>query len=95
MPTCVEPVAISVLAINMVTFCAFGIDKRRARLARRRVPEGWLLGLSFATGLVGGWLAMSVFRHKTRKLSFRIKMVLVSVFNAAWLAPLAVWAWSR
>lgn len=85
-------VLISVAAINVATFVAFGIDKWKARRAARRIPEAWLLALCFATGLLGGWVAMSTFRHKTRKTSFRLKMIVVSVFNLAWVL---VWLWQR
>lgn len=73
-----------VIVMNIVTFFAFGIDKRRARLDMSRIPEARLIGLTFATGLVGGWAGMSVFRHKTKKTSFQLKMVGASVFNLAW-----------
>jgi len=73
-----------VLTMNVVTFLAFGIDKRRAATGRRRISEATLLGLAWATGLVGGWLAMLVFRHKTRKLEFKLKMVLVTALNLLW-----------
>ncbi len=85
-------VLLAVAAVNVVTFVVFGWDKWRARCERRRIPEAWLLWLSFASGLLGGWLAMSVFRHKTRKTSFRIKMIAVSIVNVAWLI---VWLWWR
>ena len=57
----------------------------RAKLGKRRVSEARLIGLSWFGGLFGGWLAMKTFRHKTRKSSFRTRMVLVSVVNFAWL----------
>lgn len=82
----------AVLAVNVVTFVTFGLDKWKARRDAQRIPESWLLGLSFATGLVGGWVAMSTFRHKTRKTSFRVRMYLVSIFNVAWLLA---WLWWR
>ena len=85
-------VLIAVAVVNVITFAMFGIDKWKARRDVRRIPEAQLLWLSFATGLFGGWAAMSYFRHKTRKTSFRIKMVLVSVFNVAWLLG---WLWYR
>lgn len=81
------PVLALVVVLNAVTFVLFGVDKRRAKLDRRRIPERRLLGFALATGCVGGWLAMRVFRHKTRKVSFRIWMVVVTVLNPLW--PLA------
>ena len=74
-----------VLVMNVATFLAFGIDKRRAADGRRRISEATLLGLAWATGLGGGWLGMMVFRHKTRKLGFKLKMVLVTILNLLWV----------
>lgn len=87
-----QPLLIAIAAVNVVTFLVFGLDKWKARRGARRVPEAWLLWLTFATGLFGAWIAMSVFRHKTRKTSFRLKMVLVSIVNVAWLVA---WLWHR
>lgn len=58
-------------AASVVAFAAYGIDKAAARRQAARVSEQTLLLL----GLVGGWpgalVAQQVFRHKTRKRSFR------------------------
>ncbi|MFK4805464.1 DUF1294 domain-containing protein [Microbacterium sp. ZW CA_36] len=58
-------------AASLITFAAYGIDKSAARRSAGRVPEQTLLLL----GLVGGWpgaiVAQQLFRHKTRKRSFR------------------------
>lgn len=80
-----SPIALfAVVALNAVTFVLFGVDKRRARLGKRRIPERRLLGLAWATGLLGAWIGMSLFRHKTRKRSFQAWMVLVTVLNLLW-----------
>ena len=58
-------------AASVVAFAAYGIDKAAARRQANRISEQTLLIL----GLVGGWpgalVAQQVFRHKTRKRSFR------------------------
>ncbi|MGX5771335.1 DUF1294 domain-containing protein [Microbacterium trichothecenolyticum] len=58
-------------AASIVAFAAYGIDKVAARRQANRISEQTLLVL----GLVGGWpgalVAQQVFRHKTRKRSFR------------------------
>ena len=58
-------------AASVVAFAAYGIDKVAARRQANRISEQTLLVL----GLVGGWpgalVAQQVFRHKTRKRSFR------------------------
>lgn len=74
-----------VLAMSTIAFAAFGWDKSRARKGARRTPEARLLLLAFLGGFPGGWLGMSVFRHKTRKGSFRLRMFLVTLFNPLWL----------
>lgn len=74
-----------VLGLNLVAFTAFGWDKLCARRRWRRVPEGTLLGLAFATGWIGAWLAMAMFRHKTAKASFRLRLALLTVVNPFWL----------
>ena len=70
---------------NTAAFLLWGLDKWRARRNRRRVPEATLLGWAFATGIVGAWVGVSVFRHKTRKASFRWKLFAVTVVNPLWL----------
>ena len=81
-----------IVGLSLVTFLVFGWDKRKAKKASpQRTPEATLLGLCFLGGVIGGWFGMSFFRHKTKKLSFKVKMVLVSILNPMWLA---VWFWA-
>lgn len=82
----------AVTAVNALTFLAFGWDKWRAHRRGTRVPEATLLWLAFGTGVVGAWVAMSVFRHKTRKRGFRLVLILVTVCNPLWL--LVWWRWT-
>lgn len=58
------------IVINIVTFLAFAMDKRRAVKRKWRIPEKTLLGLSLFGGSIGGLIAMYCFRHKIRKLAF-------------------------
>ena len=80
----------ALLAMNLFTFLAFGWDKRRAKRNARRTPEATLLTLSWLGGFPGGWVGMNLFRHKTKKLSFKLKMVAVTILNPAWLV---LWLW--
>ena len=59
------------LAVNVLTFIVYGVDKWKAQRGRWRVPEASLLGLAALGGSVGAWLAMQLFRHKTQKKKFR------------------------
>jgi uncharacterized membrane protein YsdA (DUF1294 family) len=74
-----------VLCANAVAFAVYGFDKYRARGGHRRVAEAHLLWLLFATGWIGAWIAMRLFRHKTAKVSFRRWAVLWTVINPFWL----------
>jgi uncharacterized membrane protein YsdA (DUF1294 family) len=82
----IETALLLLLALNLVTFLLFGWDKRRARRQGWRTPESTLLGFSWLGGFLGGWWGMRVFRHKTRKMSFRVKMVLATLLSPLWLA---------
>lgn len=59
------------LLVNLTAFALFGVDKRRARLGRWRVPEKTLFLVALLGGCPGGILGMAAFRHKTRHKRFR------------------------
>jgi len=60
------------LLINAAVFILYGVDKHRARKRQWRIPEKTLLLGTWMLGGVGAWLAMRVFRHKTKHLAFQI-----------------------
>lgn len=60
------------VAINIIAFLCFGIDKWKAQNHRWRISEKMLLGLACVGGSIGAWLGMQIFHHKTRKNQFRI-----------------------
>ena len=68
-----------IAVVNLFTFFLFGLDKRLAKKNRRRIPELQLLLLSLFGGSVGGFLAMKLFRHKTSKKSFYLKMIFIAL----------------
>ena len=61
-----------VAIMSLVTFMAYGIDKKKAIDGAWRTKEKTLLGLSLAGGAVGGFLGMKLFRHKTKHTSFTV-----------------------
>lgn len=70
----------------LVSYLAMVIDKRRARLGLRRVPERTLLLLGLPAGGSGTWLAMLLIRHKSRKLTFQLQLAMVTLIAAGlWL----------
>lgn len=76
--------------LNAAAFITFGFDKWRASASKRRVSEFSLVLLGALGGWPGGLLGMLVFRHKTAKLTFKLKY-------AAGLIPFVaeIWAWTH
>ena len=52
--------------LSLITFIAYGVDKKKAEKGKYRTKEKTLLLLSFLGGAFGGYPAMLVFRHKTK-----------------------------
>lgn len=70
-----------ILAINILTFVMYGMDKLRAKRGWWRTPESTLLLLAFIGGSIGAWLGMIVWRHKTRHWKFRIGVPLILIIH--------------
>lgn len=71
------------LAVNLLTFATYGIDKYKARHARWRVREASLLLLAALGGSIGALLGMHLFRHKTQHKKFRYGVPLILLAQAA------------
>ena len=59
-------VGIYCLAMSLVTFFAYGIDKLKARSGAWRISEKALLTLGAVGGALGGLIGMKVWHHKTK-----------------------------
>jgi uncharacterized membrane protein YsdA (DUF1294 family) len=59
------------LAVNIIAFIVYGIDKLKARKNLWRIPETTLLLLAVIGGSVGAWIGMRVWHHKTMHLKFK------------------------
>lgn len=68
---------IYILAVSLLTWAMFGIDKWKAVHGKWRIRESTLLGLSLIGGAAGGLAAMYLFRHKIRKMRFRVGVPLM------------------
>lgn len=69
-------------AINLVTFLVYAYDKAQASRNGWRVSERELLILALIGGSVGALSGMFIFRHKTAKKSFQVRLVLILLFQA-------------
>ena len=83
---------VHMLVLSIFTWVVFWIDKRRSRKdGARRVSQAVLLGISAFGGAAGGLAAMSLLRHKTKHLSFKILLPLFLVLHLVVLMWLSGW----
>lgn len=66
-----------IFLMNLISFTIFYIDKRKAIKGKNRISENSLLLSALLLGSIGAFLSMQIFRHKTKKLKFK---VLVPIF---------------
>ena len=59
-----------ILAVSLIAFVLFGIDKEKAARRKWRVPEKTLFLFAALGGAPGALLGMLVFRHKTKHPAF-------------------------
>ena len=61
---------LAVAVLSVIAFLLYGIDKRKAKAKRWRIPEATLLGIGIIGGAPGALLGMMAWRHKTRHWYF-------------------------
>lgn len=72
-------ILIYLIVINLITFIVFAIDKIYAIKKKWRYKEVSLLGMCLFGGAIGGFLAMHLFHHKTKKKVFVIGVPLIII----------------
>ena len=73
--------------LSFITFFMYGVDKFKAQRGKWRISEKTLLISSFIGGAVGGFLAMQLFRHKTKHWYFNV----VNILGLMWQIGLIAW----
>lgn len=79
------------VAMSLVTFLLYAMDKGAAEKGRRRIPESRLHGFELLCGWPGALIGQQFFRHKTRKGSFQFGFWLCVVLNLLALGWLLFW----
>lgn len=74
-----------IIAINIVTFFVYGIDKLKAKKGWWRIPESTLLLLAAIGGSIGAWFGMMIWRHKTKHLKFQIGVPAIFILQMSLL----------
>ncbi len=73
------------VAINVVTFFVYGIDKLKAKRSKWRIPEATLLCLAVIGGSIGAWLGMKAWHHKTQHNKFKYGIPLILIIQVVLL----------
>jgi len=81
---------ILITVLQIVPFLIYGIDKLFAQLGIFRISEKALLATSFFFGILGSIAAMMIFRHKTRKTSFRHNFAVIALLRIIVLVSLGL-----
>jgi uncharacterized membrane protein YsdA (DUF1294 family) len=69
-----------IIFLNLLVFILYGIDKRKAKKGKWRIPEKVLLIWSLF-GPWGGFSGMKLFHHKTNKKKFTITVPVFMVLH--------------
>ena len=83
------------LAINVVTFIVYGIDKYKAKKAKWRIPKATLLLLAVLGGSIGAWMGMKVWHHKTMHKKFKYGIPAILLIQIALMTYLHVNLWKQ
>jgi uncharacterized membrane protein YsdA (DUF1294 family) len=73
------------IGINTVTVLVYGYDKLQAISGGGRVPELVLHLAALSGGSPGALLAQGLFRHKTRKVSFKLVFIGIVLLQVAFV----------
>ena len=76
-------ILIYLIAINVVTFFLYGMDKWKAKRSKWRISEATLLGVAVIGGSIGAWLGMKVWHHKTMHKKFKYGLPLILIVQIA------------
>ncbi len=79
-----------IISINCVTCLLYFLDKRAARRNGWRVPERTLHAFMLIGGTLGAIVGQKLFRHKTKKKSFRTMYWLIFVIQLVVIAALMI-----
>lgn len=71
------------LAVNVLTFLLYGVDKYKAKKNKWRTSEATLLALAAIGGSIGAWTGMRLWHHKTMHKKFKYGIPTIIVLQIA------------
>ena len=87
----IEIVLIYLLAINVITFMAYWMDKRRAKKNKWRIPEKNLMFLAVIGGTIGALAGIFGLRHKSKHMKFVVGVPIILLFQLAIFIYFVYW----
>ena len=72
---------IYIVIINIIGFLAMYIDKQKAKRVSWRIPENTLFIITAIGGGIGTIAGMYLFRHKTKKWTFKIGLPVLLILD--------------
>ena len=78
-----EEIICYLLAVNIVTFLLYGIDKYKAKKGRWRISEATLLLIAVIGGSIGAWAGMRLWHHKTKHKKFKYGIPIIIILQVA------------
>jgi len=79
----IQTIVYILIAMNVLTFLVYGIDKWRAAHGCWRISEATLLMLAAVGGSIGALLGMKVWHHKTLHKKFKYGVPLIILAQIA------------
>lgn len=70
------------IAVNLLDFFCFWLDKQKAKTNQWRISEKTLLGIAICGGSLGAICGMRIFRHKTRHAKFTVGLPVILLIQA-------------
>ena len=78
-----EEIICYLLAVNIVTFILYGIDKYKAKKGKWRISEATLLTMAAIGGSIGAWAGMRLWHHKTMHKKFKYGIPVIIIMQIA------------
>ena len=86
-----KEIFIYLAVINLIGFLAMGLDKFKAKKNFWRTKEKTLFTIAMIGGSIGSIIGMYTFRHKTKKIRFKVGFPLILIIQImciiAYLVP--------
>ena len=78
-----EEIICYLLAVNIVTFILYGIDKYKAKKGKWRISEATLLTMAAIGGSIGAWAGMRLWHHKKMHKKFKYGIPVIIILQVA------------